>query len=117
MIIVKIGGGLGNQLYQYAFARYLACKYNTELKLDINHLKSHVQNNETFDRYRLGAFNVIENFADEDEVAAILNGKNTKFKVISEQFGGGGVISRNFFIFPITFIWTDNGLMKDILRA
>ena len=90
MIIVKIGGGLGNQLYQYAFARYLACKYNTELKLDINHLKSHVQNNETFDRYRLGAFNVIENFADEDEVAAILNGKNTKFKVISEQFGGGG---------------------------
>lgn len=35
MIIVKLSGGLGNQLFQYSFGRYLSLKYNTELKFDI----------------------------------------------------------------------------------
>lgn len=35
MIIVKLSGGLGNQLFQYAFGRYLSLKHNTELKLDV----------------------------------------------------------------------------------
>lgn len=34
MIIVKLFGGLGNQMFQYAFARSLASHYKTELKLD-----------------------------------------------------------------------------------
>ena len=36
IIIVKIGGGLGNQLFQYATARRLAAKTGAKLKLDIN---------------------------------------------------------------------------------
>lgn len=36
MIVVKIMGGLGNQLFQYALGRHLAIKNNTELKLDIS---------------------------------------------------------------------------------
>ena len=35
MIIVKISGGLGNQLFQYSFGRYLAIKHNVPLKLDL----------------------------------------------------------------------------------
>lgn len=35
MIIVKLSGGLGNQLFQYSFGRYLSLKHNTELKLDL----------------------------------------------------------------------------------
>ena len=34
MIIVKIRGGIGNQLFQYALGRTLAVKYNTNLILD-----------------------------------------------------------------------------------
>ena len=35
MIIVRITGGLGNQLFRYAFARCLAIKHQTEVKLDL----------------------------------------------------------------------------------
>ena len=35
MIITRIGGGLGNQMFQYATARALALRNKTNLKLDI----------------------------------------------------------------------------------
>ncbi|EFB2811560.1 alpha-1,2-fucosyltransferase, partial [Escherichia coli] len=34
--IVRLTGGLGNQMFQYALARSLAKKYNARLKLDIS---------------------------------------------------------------------------------
>jgi hypothetical protein len=40
MIIVRISGGLGNQLFQYAYGRSMAIKNTTELKLDISSLKN-----------------------------------------------------------------------------
>jgi hypothetical protein len=36
MIITKLSGGLGNQMFQYAAARSLALKYHTKLLLDIS---------------------------------------------------------------------------------
>lgn len=103
MIIVQLGGGLGNQLYQYAFGRFLALKHNTELKLDINHLKKSSTTKEILNRYRLGAFNIIENFADEKEVKDIIDGKNKNFQVVYPGFGGGGG-NRNILTCPTTFI-------------
>lgn len=46
MIIVKIWGGLGNQLFQYSFGKYLAARLNTAVKYDIqitNKLNSFTQ--------------------------------------------------------------------------
>jgi hypothetical protein len=34
MIVTRLNGGLGNQLFQYSFGRYLATKHQTELLLD-----------------------------------------------------------------------------------
>ncbi len=39
MIITKLNGGLGNQLFEYACARNLQLKYNDEMKLDIEGFK------------------------------------------------------------------------------
>lgn len=36
MIITRLMGGLGNQLFQYAMARRLSYKHNVPLKLDIS---------------------------------------------------------------------------------
>lgn len=39
MIIVKLMGGLGNQMFQYALGRHLSLKHGVELRLDISHFK------------------------------------------------------------------------------
>ncbi len=41
MIIVRLFGGMGNQMFQYALGRVLSIKNNTEFKLDIRHLTDH----------------------------------------------------------------------------
>ena len=57
MIISRIIGGLGNQLFQYAAGRALAIKHNTELKLDINSFTTYKLHN-----YSLQHFNIKQNF-------------------------------------------------------
>jgi len=65
MIITRLAGGLGNQLFQYAFGRQLAEINTTELKLDAT-----LYENYPHHAYSLSPFNVIEHFATKEEVAA-----------------------------------------------
>jgi hypothetical protein len=62
MIIARIHGGLGNQLFQYALGRNLALKNNTELKLDISFYKTQEKR-----KYLLNNFNIVENFLGDKE--------------------------------------------------
>lgn len=66
MIIVKLIGGLGNQMFQYAAGRCLAHKYSTELKLDIQNFKNYTLRN-----YDLNNFDIIENFATSSDLSRI----------------------------------------------
>ena len=67
MVIVELNGGLGNQLYQYAFGMRLARKLNTELKLTFR--ASFIPRDlKFFVNYRLGDFNIQENFATPEEI-------------------------------------------------
>ena len=59
MIITKIAGGLGNQMFQYAFGKSLSIKFQTELFLDIQTTNT---NKKYTDRlFELSLFN-IQNF-------------------------------------------------------
>ncbi len=69
MIITKIQGGLGNQMFQYAIGRHLAYLNKTKLKLDISFYKDPQKN--IFRQYALGNFNIIENFISDDEAKKI----------------------------------------------
>lgn len=66
MIIVKLIGGLGNQMFQYSCGRFLANKHNTELKLDISGFDE--QTNGTPRKYELGLFNIKAGFATENYI-------------------------------------------------
>lgn len=74
MIIAKLNGGLGNQMFRYALGRSLAKKNDTELKLDISEFKTY-----TLRKYELENFNIKENFAKLDEIAKLANKKSTCF--------------------------------------
>ena len=69
MIIMHIMGGIGNQLFQYATGRYLAHKHNTELKLEIYQCEREKFTHHNY--YRLGEFNIQENFATAEEIKSL----------------------------------------------
>ena len=52
MIIIRLKGGLGNQLFQYAYGIYMSKKYRLPLKFD----KSNFINSSR--KYSLGWFNI-----------------------------------------------------------
>jgi|SRR6185437_13552586 len=59
MIVVKLIGGLGNQMFQYAFGRYLSLHHNTNLYFDVADLQNknleHIQRNFSLDGFNLQA--------------------------------------------------------------
>jgi hypothetical protein len=62
MIFVKLRGGLGNQLFQYALGRNLAIKNNTNLCLDLSvYYNSFERHDYTLRGYELNAFNISAN--------------------------------------------------------
>jgi hypothetical protein len=62
MIIVKLMGGLGNQMFQYAAARALALEKGTWVYLDASFLMEDAKGRWTQREYELGVFNIQYNF-------------------------------------------------------
>lgn len=82
MIISKISGGLGNQIFQYAIAKSIALKKNDVFKLDITEYETYKLHN----GYRLNIFNIDEKIATLDEISN-LRGKNSKLFKILKKLG------------------------------
>lgn len=64
-LITRLIGGLGNQLFQYAFVRHLAHRTGQNFKLDCGSFIDYPERH-----YALYHFNIVENIADEAEIAA-----------------------------------------------
>jgi len=70
MIIVRLSGGLGNQMFQYAFGRNLALLRGDELLLDIKNFGK--IESETKREYKLSVFNINEEIASNDEIKKVI---------------------------------------------
>lgn len=83
MVIVKLKGGLGNQMFQYAAARQLSVMHNVELKLDLSFLE---KNNTDYTKryYELDKFNLNSTIANLEEVER-LNKKSLK-NILAGQY-------------------------------
>ncbi|MBA3680809.1 MAG: alpha-1,2-fucosyltransferase [Bacteroidetes bacterium] len=78
MIVVKLIGGLGNQLFQYAAGKALATYHKTELIVDTSHLKLISNGAYTQRKFELEKFNINVSIANED-VLKIFNIDQNKF--------------------------------------
>jgi len=63
MIITRIKGGLGNQMFQYAIARKISLDQGSDFKLDLTDYSR-----DDFRKYGLKNFQIIENVATPEEV-------------------------------------------------
>jgi hypothetical protein len=97
MIVVNIIGGLGNQLFQYAFGKALAIKNNCELKLDI----SSYQNYEWHD-YSLRPFSIYENFATKNECDNLKGENLSLYQKIKKR-----VIKKNNYIIEKNLLFNE----------
>lgn len=66
MIITKLNGGLGNQLFQYSFGRYLSEKNKDILKLDIQGLEKTTK--DTQRKFLLNKFNISSSIGEPTEI-------------------------------------------------
>lgn len=74
-VIIRLQGGLGNQLFQYALARRIAYQRGAVLKLDISSFSEY-----NLRRYSLKHFNIMERFATKKEIDILKEG-NILFKL------------------------------------
>jgi len=70
MIIVKLQGGLGNQMFQYAMGRSVSLKKDTELSLDISSFEKDILR-----KYALSPFQIKARFARPEEIKKFIKYK------------------------------------------
>lgn len=70
MVIVRLTGGLGNQMFQYAAGLRLSLARNVELKLDVRRLQG-----DSYRKYHLDLFNISKIFATEEEINRLKRSK------------------------------------------
>lgn len=82
MVIVRLVGGLGNQMFQYAMGRRLAASNRTPLKLDVSAYEGNTPDAQTGVRiFGLQNFNITAEIASRAEVCRVMN------RNLPKQFG------------------------------
>jgi hypothetical protein len=87
MIISKLRGGLGNQLFQYAIGRQLAERQHTDLKLDLSYFAD--QTGITPREYKLGVFRTTATIATPDDETNVLG--YSRFRPIKRRLWKMGI--------------------------
>lgn len=111
MVIVKLMGGLGNQMFQYAAARRLAYVHDTTLKFDLSWF-SNIAEGDTLRKYALSVFAIKENFAAPEEAENLKGnygrGWHTLFGLYSGKPSGFLIQEKHYHFDPAILKLPDN---------
>ncbi len=104
MIIVELIGGLGNQLFEYAYARKISHIKKVPLKFDMSFFDNWPE-----DVYRLRYFNIKENFATTDETQLLKGRPKTSFTAkVYKKISGKTLYDKKSHIKEPPFTCNDN---------
>lgn len=82
-VIVKLQGGLGNQMFQYAMGRCLSCTKALDLKLDISFFEDHPER-----KYELNNFDIVQRIANTEESDKLKNSDSKRLNRIKQRYLG-----------------------------
>jgi len=101
MIVTRIIGGLGNQMFQYAAGRSLALANGCQLKLDISGFENYGLRG-----YELGLFNIKAEIASKEVVSRLVGTKSRLASFVRKNLGIAKkthFIERDFSFDPVFF--------------
>ena len=80
MISIRLNGGLGNQMFQYALSRALAISNNTEILIDVDEFDTYELRSFELDKYNINA----SIFSRKYSKKKILNPQNILIKILKK---------------------------------
>jgi hypothetical protein len=110
MIIVRLIGGLGNQMFQYATARRLAEKHSTIVKLDVSEFETY-----KLHKYSLHCFHITENLATRNEVKHML-GSASLFLMADDNNKIKSLVRKGFKKLSLDKLWSNRILVERSLE-
>jgi hypothetical protein len=115
MIIVKLMGGLGNQMFQYAAAKALSVRHGVTLKVDLSFLNDRsARENFTFREYELDCFDNSIPIATNKELS-IFNPPNKIISSLKSFLGISGPMRycENTFKYNVSFSELPNEILLE----
>jgi hypothetical protein len=87
LIIVKLIGGLGNQMFQYALGRKLSIHNNTRLKVDVTELLDRSPKDYVFRDFKLNVFDTEVEFATPKDLDKFFLHFDTRYRRLTGRIG------------------------------
>ncbi len=113
MIITKLQGGIGNQMFQYAIARYLARIMGSELKFDISIFNTNGNKGSdifTPRQYELHHFNISGNIATMSEIGKFQQRKRNFFYLLTKKIFN--LLNNNYHYYKETNSYFNSRVLK-----
>lgn len=78
MIITKLQGGLGNQIFQWAYGKKLSMEHNTPLYLDLSFFNNQNHRRFSLDKFKNLEYNILDNNTKPSNVIRVIDDFNYK---------------------------------------